>query len=112
MEIKSTFGFFRTVHGIPKSRKLSWCLFKRNPDDARTLSLGVYLVGTDKMVDVAKGRFVQIDNYSIEPAIRTSKGDYFIYTSKQYAMPLPKNYAADMYRTMLYSKELLDMYIL
>lgn len=116
MKIKSSLGFFREVHGIPKRQKLAWCIFPKVPNDESSLQLGVMLVGTDKLINVASGRFAQVKKaaeLSPEIATRSSEGDWFVYrTTSGRVMRLPKNYVADMYRTMVYSPELMDSYLM
>ena len=117
MNIKSTLGFFREVHGIPKRQKLAWCVFPKVANDESSLQLGVMLIGTDKLINVATGRFVQAkkaEDLCPDIATRSSEGDWFVYRTSDntHVLRLPKNYVADMYQTMVYSPELMDSYLL
>ncbi len=116
MKTKSTLGFFREFHRMPKRQKLAWCVFPKVANDESSLQLGVLLVGTDKLIDVAAGRSAQVKRakeYRPEVATRSSEGDYYVYrTATGRVLRLPKNYVADMYRTMVYSPEWMDSYLL
>ncbi len=126
MEIKPTFDFFRKFHHIPVSQKLCWCLIN-HPDEEEWIHrhrLGVWLVGTSKAIDVAKGVFVQLrDNpvshdasqpRTIALCRRVSDGSYYRYIPEDDSpvLRLPKYFVGDMYYTKVYSKDMIDSYLL
>ena len=125
MEIKPTFDFFRKFHRIPASQKLCWCLINDpDEDDWRfRRKLGVWLVGTSKAIDVAEGEFVQlrdnpvVQNECLRGTIvlcqRESDGDYYRYIPEDGTpLRLPKYFVNDAYYARVYSKDMIDSYML
>ena len=125
MEIKPTFEFFRKFHHIPASQKLCWCLINDPNDGEWQLwrKLGVWLVGTDKAIDVAKGEFVQLRSEPISNGDclrgtivlchRESDGDYYRYIPEDGTpLRLPKCFVSDAYYNRVYSKDMINSYML
>ena len=115
VRLRSTFKFIREAHGIPKSQKLSWCLivYSKAERPERLVRLGVALLGTNKAIDISDGVF--IDNSSrhkVELATRRTMGDYYIYESENHVERLPDSFVSDMYFNRVYSKEMMEDYLL
>ena len=112
----NTFKFIRQFHRIPQRQKLSWCIihYPDIPDPARQLRLGVALIGTDKAIDIATGTFIQDHKRSrVILATRRTLGDWYHYESENGpVLRLPRAFTADMYFNRIYSKNLIDSFLL
>ena len=111
MNVKNTLQFFREFFCIPRNVKIGWCILLECQRGDCTPRLGVVLKGTDKAIDVAARRFVQIDgksevNYVALPAVRISQADSYVYRSDNMTMSKPKTYVSDIYFRCVYSPEL------
>lgn len=113
---KNTLKFIREVHHIPKSQKLAWCIihYPNAERPERQLRLGVLLVGTDKAIDVADGVFVQNrSNQKAMVATREKLGDWYCYECEEgYVLRLPDSFISDMYYNRIYSRDMMDNYLL
>lgn len=111
MEAKTTLAFIRGFHRIPKRQKLAWVLIPVN--EVYQYDLGVFLCGTDKVLNIRTGLFEQV-NDAARPVIvnRRSKGDWYVYTAEDVEKRLSKYYVSDMYYARIYSKEMVDSYLL
>ena len=117
MKIKNTLSFFREFYQIPQKVGLVWCILLEFKHGECANRLGVYLQGTDKAIDVAARRFVQIDgksevNYQALPAIRISQTNNYLYQSGNITMSKPKTYVQDIYFRCVYSPELQEAVLL
>lgn len=111
MEIKTTLAFLRDVHRIPRKQKLAWALIPVYGTAEYTL--GVYLYGADKVLNIRTGQFEQITDCA-RPLIanRRYDGDWYIYTAGDVTCRLPKYYVSDMYYTRIYNQDMIDSYLL
>lgn len=112
---RSTYKFIREVHGIPKSQKLSWCLiiYSEAERPERLVRLGVALLGTNKAIDLSDGVFINDNSWhKVELATRRTIGDYYIYESENHVQRLPNYFVSDMYYKRVYSKEMMESYLL
>lgn len=114
--VPSTFKFIREFHRIPRSQKLTWCIIFYPNAERREWreKLGVSLVGTDKALDIASGKFIQVrsDQQVIEVTRRTM-GDWYIYESEGGStLRLPRCFVSDMYYNRVFSRDLLENYLI
>ena len=76
-------------------------------------NLGVFLFGTDKVLNIKTGQFEQADGAAkCLIATRKSKGDWYEYSADDVVLRLPKCYVSDMYYTRVYSQDMIDSYLL
>ena len=118
MEKKSTLKFFRKQFKIPKRQKLCWSVIVCKDGDKRYLRLGVRLVDTNKAIDVAARRFVDIEKPAPNQhfafyATRKAKGNNYVYYGEEGSvLTLPKNFVDDIYFRCIYSKKLMQTKLL
>ena len=112
--VKNNLTFFRNYFKIPRKYKLSWCVIVVYSDE-RKLRLGVNLVGSGKIIDVAKGEFARLDSdyscdtYTAFNAVRKSRGDFFEYhATNGSVLTLPKTFVNDVFYKKVYSEELMN----
>lgn len=105
---QNTLAFLKGVHQIPRNQKVSWALIP--VEGTPNYDLGVFLIGTDKVLNIKTGRFEQAERTLI--AMRRSKGDWYEYSANNVVRRMPKSYVSDMYYDRIYSKEMVDSYLL
>src|SRR5574344_1821778 len=106
MVVRSTLSFVREYFHIPKDKKLKWCIIRiRNISSGKVhLRLGVSLVGSHKMIDVANACFVEetvngVEEITCLPAKRSSasNNEYRYSISANEAIIFSKSYINDLY---------------
>lgn len=109
-----TLKFFRKFYQIPKKQKLCWCLLEQMGVDAHPeLRLGIMLPGTNKAIDVAARRFIQLCGcalvrYRAYPAKRRAVAGGYEYVCDSLKITKPKHYVQDLYFACVYSNELMS----
>lgn len=111
MEIRTSLAFIRAIHRIPRKQKLVWALIP--VVGTPNYTLGVFLCGTDKVLNIKTGMFEQInDSARPLPADRRSDGDWYVYTAGNVVHRLPKYYVSDMYYARVYNQKMIESYLL
>ena len=115
---KNTFKFLRYVYRIPQGQGLTWALLVE-PNDAGsglTTKLGVRLLGTNKVLDLSTRRCVTANdsrrNTYDAKRISLNKEEYLYKTEEGYQLILPKSYVGDLHFRSIYTKELVNAFLL
>ena len=117
LERKSTLQFIRDFHRIPLRQKISWCIIAYDRADCTKDRIGVFLEGTNKAIDLSTGNFEQVgreENATRRVFIvkRESEGDWHLYRHPERVVRLPKYYISDMYYRRVYSRDMIESYLL
>jgi hypothetical protein len=118
MERKNSLAFFRKHFRVPKKVKLQWCILVKN-DNPLTKRLGILVTGTNKAIDVPQRRFIQVnigdeDGFSAYPARKTRTRhniNYFSLDGKA-TLTTPESYIKDIYFRAIYSRELIEQFLI
>ena len=110
LRLTSSLNFFREFHRINEEQPLKWAVIVTTEGGVRKLSLGVFLPGTTKVLDVARREFVSANakNRRTFFAERVISGKNYEYMAIDGSvLVLPRDYVRRSYFRSVYSKKLI-----